>query len=1006
MNHEFNTSLPCVLCTCVVNMESQGGTVGEGNFVCKTCYDSIEVMANAENIVSEVLKKITKKDFNEIAASSTLKMIFSGKLHSYRHNIYKEGGSQKKNMINFENRSNLVELLSEDQSNFLYMALGSNFRETKYNDYIYKVIVPECIVSLFAKFMQWSRIQTEVFLEKFFSARNKPLEIKPASKVSNESMKSEIMRALENDDFLAASTVISKLKASAINKGSKEVKTRRKVKCPQCYKQVAHLDRHLMSKKHVWDRIKAKNARVDFDLNLPRKVLSPSKRQSKIRQYKKQICGFSNCLKEVKRLNNHLRQFHGLKTKEEVQRATMLARPVLEISDKESNDESSSDDSSFTDDEVLLENNFTKAIHSDSNFLASDSEDDDWLGIQYLQKRLEKCSEDHIGHDLRSKRDMSPTKEDSESSSVDFEDGEQIFYMASSEEEQFLDDFVIWLQSPDGGIKPERTAKKHKNVIMGVVRHAADDDINYKHLSCTSFLNSWMLKMQSEQKQPGTIKTYLGSIQIFLDFCILRQRNDIITNDEYVKLKVLIKQWMRTLWKGIQERQYEKDLEDFHNFPSEQEIIQFDASDYVKNAKKILKSCNNSNFVLNKSNYCLARSYLLTYILFNNASRPGAIANMTIGEFRRALHNASGYTISVKKHKTSYKGPANIAMTVELYNEVAVYIQFLRNKLEGISHPTDKEPVFLSFSGLAMDSSMISSQFTLFWNRALGKKNSDSSAMNPTLVRKYTTTKVHSKFPHLKQKTAQHLCHSLKVAESNYALYDTRNSASSTCTALTSVQRSTDGVFKNVADKVDTTMDLFNDEINKGLITIADVRKKISGTDSDLKKVLDKVRHTIRKRNITAGSTPNVEKVQFSIEPRIKAIEEKDDFAGKKKKKDEPIRKLYNFRDKKESKINVNDEFFESTDDVKTDDFSYLDYIAPSPEVAFKRTRKEFAEDDNRLIYKYLSSIIFSNEPIVKSQFTSLLKSQPELVQLVKRFGVQSLIVKMRTERQKNFKTL
>ncbi|XP_065658123.1 uncharacterized protein LOC136082634 [Hydra vulgaris] len=95
MNHEFNTSLPCVLCTCVVNIESQGGTVGEGNFVCKTCYDSIEVMANAENIVSEVLKKITKKDFDEIAASSTLKMIFSGKLHSYRHNIYKEGGSQK-----------------------------------------------------------------------------------------------------------------------------------------------------------------------------------------------------------------------------------------------------------------------------------------------------------------------------------------------------------------------------------------------------------------------------------------------------------------------------------------------------------------------------------------------------------------------------------------------------------------------------------------------------------------------------------------------------------------------------------------------------------------------------------------------------------------------------------------------------------------------------------------------------------------------------------------------
>ncbi|XP_065653246.1 uncharacterized protein LOC136080475 isoform X1 [Hydra vulgaris] len=462
------------------------------------------------------------------------------------------------------------------------------------------------------------------------------------------------------------------------------------------------------------------------------------------------------------------------------------------------------------------------------------------------------------------------------------------------------------------------------------------------------------------------------------------------------------------LMEGIQERQFEKDLEDFHSFPSEDEIIKFDASDYVKSAKKLLKSCNNSNFVLNKSNYCLARSYLLTYILFNNASRPGATANMTIGEFRRALYNASGYTVSVKKHKTSYKGPANIAMTVELYNEVAVYIEFLRNKLVGISQPTDTEPVFLSFSGVAMDSSMISSQFTLFWNRALGKTNSDSSAMNPTLVRKYTTTKVHSQFPHLKEKTAQHLCHSLKVAETNYALYDTQNSTSSTCTALTSVQRSTNGVLKGTTDKIDTTMDLFNDEITKGLITIADVRKKITGADCDLKKVLDKVRHTIRKRNITAGSIPTVEKVHFSIEPTIERVEKDDEIVEEKNKKEkpEPFKKLYSFRDRKEKKRHINDELLESAEHVETVDFSDLDYVAPSPEVSFKRIRKEFTEDDNRLIYKCLSSVIFSNEPIVKSKFMSTLKSQPELVNIVNQFGIQSLIVKMRTERQKNFKAL
>ncbi|XP_065671536.1 uncharacterized protein LOC136089455 [Hydra vulgaris] len=113
----------------------------------------------------------------------------------------------------------------------------------------------------------------------------------------------------------------------------------------------------------------------------------------------------------------------------------MLARPVLETSDKESKKDSSSDSSS-TEDEGFLENNSTKAIHSESNFLASDSKDDDWLGVKYLQKRLEINSKNNlrVKRDLRSKRDtQSATEEDSEDSSVDFDDGEQIFYTASSE---------------------------------------------------------------------------------------------------------------------------------------------------------------------------------------------------------------------------------------------------------------------------------------------------------------------------------------------------------------------------------------------------------------------------------------------------------------------------------------------------------------------------------------------------------------------------------------------
>ena len=51
-----------------------------------------------------------------------------------------------------------------------------------------------------------------------------------------------------------------------------------------------------------------------------------------------------------------------------------------------------------------------------------------------------------------------------------------------------------------------------------------------------------------------------------------------------------------------------------------------------------------------------------------------------------------------------------------------------------------------------------------FWKHALNKA---SSKINPTLVRKYTTTTVHENLPDKKQKTANLLCHSLRVAEKN-----------------------------------------------------------------------------------------------------------------------------------------------------------------------------------------------------------------------------------------------
>lgn len=97
-------------------------------------------------------------------------------------------------------------------------------------------------------------------------------------------------------------------------------------------------------------------------------------------------------------------------------------------------------------------------------------------------------------------------KERDEYLEYDNEDLEEKFYLSGEDEDALLLKFVNWLTSVSGGKRSLREARKHKNIVMGIVRHN-DGDINYDFLACPSFLNSWMTKLTNEGKDSGTIRT-------------------------------------------------------------------------------------------------------------------------------------------------------------------------------------------------------------------------------------------------------------------------------------------------------------------------------------------------------------------------------------------------------------------------------------------------------------------------------------------------------------------
>ena len=69
----------------------------------------------------------------------------------------------------------------------------------------------------------------------------------------------------------------------------------------------------MMSKKHGWPKEKALNAKKLFGLDIPREKLPEANRRSKVHNYDDIfICPLSVCNREIRRVGNHLRQFHDL----------------------------------------------------------------------------------------------------------------------------------------------------------------------------------------------------------------------------------------------------------------------------------------------------------------------------------------------------------------------------------------------------------------------------------------------------------------------------------------------------------------------------------------------------------------------------------------------------------------------------------------------------------------------------------------------------------------------
>ena len=400
---------------------------------------------------------------------------------------------------------------------------------------------------------------------------------------------------------------------------------RQKHECPfpSCNAKVIHLPRH-MRQVHGWDEFRSGGVLSMFDLRKKVKT-SGTKVTNKKREHKRRICPVKNCQAVVRRIHNHLKQKHKLKTGSQHYRILLDAAKIGETPVIPTDTSTSETSESTSESEESVQKTYTKTkpvkkqrlyetvygneqstgrekdarksnvrndgseggkskcsgnksgINDDVD-VDGDIDDDDGDG-DGDDDDVDGDDGDDVGDcdgDSDVDVDDGTGNDDDEDCDGDYEDDEDIedenvdgpvpYFSSSINDKVILSNFHDWLKGPDGGRKDNKCSKQCARQVQMVMQQ-----INPKKQAITDLLSKmtlrdkWLVPVE-KKKQPGTVKSYLGTLNQFFIFlhaeCSKEFEELNTTASQHVQLSNQVKMWAKSCRKKTQDRFWEKRMED------------------------------------------------------------------------------------------------------------------------------------------------------------------------------------------------------------------------------------------------------------------------------------------------------------------------------------------------------------------------------------------------------------------------------------------------------------
>jgi hypothetical protein len=566
-------------------------------------------------------------------------------------------------------------------------------------------------------------------------------------------------------------------------KQNKETKTpRTKHSCPysSCTSSVVHLPRH-MRRSHGWSPRKARSVLNSFNLRKTRKE------QSKRREYKSIVCPVKDCKSVVKRIHNHLTNFHkiergSIKYKHYLFYAVPNETEVLSSSELSvhGNETDSSSECFEPQPSKMKKQSHVKQLDNVFNTIYSSGEDEletDSPPVFSESSEEEKSTVNK--HDEPNTNNDPIANDDQENSDI-----------ANTNLQELLSEFEQWLKGPDGGQKDDRCAEQCRRQIELVVSFIDSKTHNLTNILHKRILrDNWLTKFDKE-KRPGTVKSYLDALNQFYVFLKCEGFDVGVSTETLTTLSEQVKLWAKSYRKKGIDRFWEKRMEDMSTMRTPEQVREFDTSKTARLAISLLGEYQDTEGEMPPSQpeYTTVRDYLLTTLCINNGSRSGTLANITLQEFENAHKEDGCFVAKVKNHKTfTTHGPVNLVFTPSLHRYIHIYIAKFRNRLGNVDTDANA-PLFLSWNRSKMKSSQVGTQIGSCWGKVFGKKTSSGGA---TAFRKAAVSAVHESNEDLRGDLANLMVHKQSTADRYYLLKSKGKSAVKTSQELSKIMRTT-----------------------------------------------------------------------------------------------------------------------------------------------------------------------------------------------------------------------